>query len=239
MKIEQLKVSKFTSPAPELVENFGINEIPVFVAGDTVLAVSVATLAIAKHNKQTDVPVIKIAEEYTEILDLQYLNMMRGVITRYHEIRDSFSGPEELKNAGFDSRELDFMYNISLEDEKYDIKILESDSVVLKREQCFNVKCKTREENIIIRRYFKTINHEIDFDKFYKIMTNQLNSLASMFGEEEDEIPTEKLEVNCETNFRIRYENDEQLKEIFKLFKLSPKKKIIRVYFGKIKELLK
>lgn len=237
-RISTLKISKFVGVMPEVFECNDMIEMPVLVAGDTVLAVSKALFLFYVKNKKTHVNVIQIKDVYTEEFDLQYLNFTRGITVRYHEIRDHFKEADQLKGLGFDNTELDFMYKINLDNERYDIKVLESDAVVMKKDQFFTIKCKTREESILCRQYFKTIDHEITFDKFEKVIKNQMNSLASMFGEDDDEIPVEKLEEKCDTNFRIKYDNESQLKEIFEIFKLPTKKKTVRVSYKIIKDIL-
>lgn len=239
--IRSLKVSKFVGVQSEILAHAKYSiDTPIFIAGNTVLAISAATLAIARHNKTDNVPCISIADKYTEEFDLLMLNHSRATVVRYHEIRDHFNDPEKIKSIGFDSSELDFMYKINLDNERYDIKVLESDAVVLKKDQFFTIKCKTREESILVRQFFKTVDHEIDYDKFIKTMKKEVNSLASLFGESDEEsIPVEKLEVKCDTNFRIKYENESQLKELFEIFKLSAKKKTIRVSYKLIKDFLK
>lgn len=244
-KPSELRVSKFVGVMPEVNkchDGFVTNNMPVMIAGDCVLAIGVAMFEHYKHTKHTEIPCIDVSSDgqYTEQLDLQYLNFARGVVVRYHEIRDHFKEPDGLEKLGFDNSELDFMYKINLDNERYDIKVLESDAVVLKKDQFFTIKCKTREESILVRQFFKTVDHEIDYDKFIKTMKKEVNSLASLFGESEEEsIPVEKLEVKCDTNFRIKYENESQLKELFEIFKLSAKKKTIRVSYKLIKDFLK
>ncbi|AIA64855.1 hypothetical protein AVV44_gp056 [Cronobacter phage S13] len=235
-----LKVSKFVGVQSEILGDVDFNALtPIFIAGNTVLAISAATFALARHNKCGNVFCVELAKEYTEEFDLLMLNTTRAIVVRYHEIRDHFKEPENVKGIGFDNSELDFMYKINLDNERYDIKVLESDAVVLKKDQFFTIKCKTREESILVRQYFKTIDHEITFDKFEKVIKGQMNSLASMFGEDDEEsIPIEKLEVKCDTNFRIKYDNEDQLKEIFEIFKLPAKKKTVRVSYKNIKGIL-
>lgn len=238
--IRSLSVSKFVGVQSEILRDVEFHSLtPVFIAGNTVLAISAATLALARHNKRDNVFCVSLANDYSEEFDLLMLNTSRAIVTRYHEVRDHFKEPEELSGLGFDNSELDFMYKINLDNERYDIKVLESDAVVLKKDQFFTVKCKTREESILVRQFFKTIDHEISYDKFIKTMKNEVNSLAAMFGEEEESIPVEKLEVKCDTNFRIKYENEAQLKELFEIFKLPAKKKTIRVSYKLIKDILK
>lgn len=237
--IRSLKVSKFVGVQSEILAHAKYTiDTPIFIAGNTVLAISAATLAIARHNKSDNVPCISIADKYTEEFDLLMLNHSRATVVRYHEIRDHFNDPEKIKSIGFDNSELDFMYKINLDNERYDIKVLESDAVVLKKDQFFTIKCKTREESILIRQYFQTADHEIDYDKFHKIINKQMNSLADLMGGQE-EIPVEKLEVKCDTNFRIKYDNDDQLKDIFTVLKLSTKKKTMRVSYKLVKDILK
>lgn len=237
--IHSLDVSKFVGVQSEILGDVNFDSMtPLFIAGNTVLAISAATLALARHNKCYNALCVSLAKEYTESFDLLLLNTTRATVTRYHEIRDHFKEPEQLKGIGFDNSELDFMYKINLDNERYDIKVLESDAVVMKKDQFFTIKCKTREESILVRQYFQTSEHEITFDKFEKKIKNQVTSLASMFGEEEESIPVEKLEVKCDTNFRIKYDNEDQLKEIFSIFKLPAKKKTVRVSYKLIKDIL-
>lgn len=237
--IRSLSVSKFVGVQSEILRDVEFHVLtPVFIAGNTVLAISAATLALARHNKRDNVFCVTLANDYSEEFDLLMLNISRATVTRYHEIRDHFKEPEKLSGLGFDNSELDFMYKINLDNERYDIKVLESDAVVLKKDQFFTIKCKTREESILIRQYFQTSEHEIDYDKFHKIINKQMNSLADLMGGQE-EIPVEKLEVKCDTNFRIKYENDDQLKDIFTVLKLSTKKKTMRVSYKLVKDILK
>lgn len=238
--IRSLSVSKFVGVQSEILRDVEFHALtPIFIAGNTVLAISAATLALARHNKRDNVFCVSLANDYSEEFDLLMLNTSRATVTRYHEVRDHFKDPEALRGLGFDNSELDFMYKINLDNERYDVKVLESDAVVMKKDQFFTIKCKTREESILVRQFFKTSDHEIDYDKFIKTMKNEVNSLAAMFGEEEESIPVEKLEVKCDTNFRIKYENESQLKELFEIFKLPAKKKTIRVSYKLIKDILK
>lgn len=239
--IHSLNVSKFVGVQSEILADVEFHALtPIFIAGNTVLAISAATLALARHNKSHNVFTVSLADTYDEKFDLLMLNTAKATVTRYHEIRDAFAEPSDVAGIGFDNSELDFMYKINLDNERYDIKVLESDAVVMKKDQFFTVKCKTREESILIRQYFKTVDHEISFDKFEKVIKGQVNSLASMFGDDEEEsLPVEKLEVKCDTNFRIKYDNEDQLKEIFQIFKLPAKKKTVRVSYKLIKEILK
>lgn len=236
-----LNVSKFVGVQSEILGDVDFHALtPIFIAGNTVLAISAATLALARHNKCQNVMTVSLADTYDEKFDLLMLNASKATVTRYHEIRDTFKEPTDIAGIGFDNSELDFMYKINLDNERYDIKVLESDAVVMKKDQFFTVKCKTREESILIRQYFKTVDHEISFDKFEKVIKGQVNSLASMFGDDEEEsLPVEKLEVKCDTNFRIKYDNEDQLKEIFQIFKLPAKKKTVRVSYKLIKDILK
>lgn len=239
--IRSLTLSKFVGVQTEIFKEtkFDFNT-PIFIAGNTVLAISAAAYAIAKHNKVNEIRCMSLSDKYSEEYDLNLLNLSRSIVVRYHEIRDHFKEPDGLEKLGFDTSELDFMYKINLDNERYDIKVLESDAVVLKKDQFFTIKCKTREESILVRQFFKTVDHEIDYDKFIKTMKKEVNSLASLFGESDEEsIPVEKLEVKCDTNFRIKYENESQLKELFEIFKLSAKKKTIRVSYKLIKDFLK
>lgn len=239
VSVHSLKVSKFVGVQSEILGCVEVNAtIPLFLAGQTVLAISAPALALARHKKQQNVYVVRLEDTYTEEFDLLMLNTTRASVVRYHEIRDHFKEPEAVKGIGFDNSELDFMYKINLDNERYDIKVLESDVVVLKKDQFFTIKCKTREESILVRQYFQTADHEIDYDKFTKIINKQMNSLADLMGGAE-EIPVEKLEEKCDTNFRIKYDNDEQLKNIFEVLKLSTKKKTMRVSYKLVKDILK
>lgn len=241
ININSLDESKFAGVMQEITQcNTKLVDemMPVFIAGKRVLAISKALFHYYRVNKHNQIPCIKLADEYSEELDLQYLNFARGITVRYFTIRDHYDDPSKIEGIGFDNSELDFMYKVNLDNERYDIKVLESDAVVLKKDQFFTIKCKTREESILVRQYFQTTEHEISFDKFEKVIKGQMNSLAAMFGEKEELIPLEKLEQKCDTNFRIKYDSDEQLKEIFTIFKLSAKKKTVRVSYKLIKDIL-
>lgn len=242
IKVSDLRVSKFVSVMPEVFEcnsGFATHDMPIIVTMDNVvLAISVAMFEYYKHSKYVEVPCFVIPDCYTHQLDLQYLNFSRGQVVRYHEIRNTYDNPAMLEDIGFDNSELDFMYKVNLDNDRYDIKVLESDAVVLKKDQFFTIKCKTREESILVRQFFQTVDHEITFDKFRKHIKKEVNSLASLFGEKEESIPVEKLEAKCDTNFRIKYEDENQLKEIFDIFRLSTKKKTVRISYKLIKDIL-
>lgn len=237
--IRSLKVSKFVGVQSEINDCVKFdNMTPIFIAGMTVLAISAANLALAIKNKHRFVLCIRVKNDYDSKFDLMMLNTTRANVVRYHVIRDTFKEADEIADIGFDNTELDFMYKINLDNERYDIKVLESDVVVMKKDQFFTIKCKTREESIQVRSYFQTVDHEISFDKFRKHIKNEVNSLASLFGQQDEKIPVEQLEKKCDTNFRIKYEDDQQLKEIFEIFKLDSKKKTMRISYKLIKEYL-
>lgn len=231
---KDLDVSIFVHPHPELKNEFQ-NNCPVFIMGKTVLAISAT--AFNSFEDKDQILTISVGDVYDRKTDLMLLNSAKGNATCYHLIRDAFKSDEILK-YGFDSTELDFMYKLNLADERYDIKVIESDAIVTKREQTFSIKCKTREESILLRQYFNTTDNEIDYDKFYKTITKSASSLNALLGEDENIIPVEKL-IKCETSFKIKYGNETELKYILSVFKLSEKKKVIRASYKSIKEYLK